>query len=202
MGISDRKQREKEEMRLRILEAARDIFIEKGYDQASMRNIADKIEYSPGTIYLYFKEKDDIFRELHNQGFFMLLEKMQGAGSIEDPFERLKEMGRLYMEFAFTNKDFYDLMFIMKTPLKLSANEPWEMGCRAFAYLEEVVQESIDRGYFPNRNVHFLAFTLWAGLHGMCALYCRDRMQVMGDIEPETILDNSFKYFIDMLERM
>ncbi len=57
MTIATRKQREKEEMRHLILEAAKKIFLTKGYEQASIRNIAEEIEYSPGTIYLYFKEK-------------------------------------------------------------------------------------------------------------------------------------------------
>ena len=79
MTIATRKQREKEEMRQLILEAAKKIFLEKGYEQASIRNIAEVIEYSPGTIYLYFKEKDEIFHELHEQGFRKLVEYMSPA---------------------------------------------------------------------------------------------------------------------------
>ena len=69
MSVAHRKQREKEEMRELILDASRSIFLEKGYHQTSIRNIAEKIEYSPGTIYLYFKEKDEIFHALHEEGF-------------------------------------------------------------------------------------------------------------------------------------
>lgn len=75
MTIAARKQREKEEMRALILDAARKIFLEKGYEHTSIRNIAEKIEYSPGTIYLYFKEKDEIFHALHEEGFRRLLER-------------------------------------------------------------------------------------------------------------------------------
>ena len=55
-------------MRSLILDAARSIFLEKGFEQASIRNIAEKIEYSPGTIYLYFRDKDEIFHALHEEG--------------------------------------------------------------------------------------------------------------------------------------
>ncbi|MFY8045852.1 MAG: TetR/AcrR family transcriptional regulator, partial [Chitinophagaceae bacterium] len=69
MTIAHRKQREKVEMRELILSAARSLFLEKGYYETSIRNIAEKVEYSPGTIYLYFKEKDEIFHSLHEEGF-------------------------------------------------------------------------------------------------------------------------------------
>src|SRR5687768_17234721 len=103
MTVATRKQREKEEMRQLILEAARVIFLEKGYDQTSIRNIAEKIEYSPGTIYLYFKEKDEIFHALHEEGFSRLIEQMQPLRFVENPYERLKAMGRIYMKFAQDN---------------------------------------------------------------------------------------------------
>src|SRR5215831_439761 len=108
MTIAERKQRDKEEMRSLILEAARKIFLAKGYYQASIRTIAEEIEYSPGTIYLYFKDKDEIFHALHEDGFRRLLEKMQPLEHVTDPFERLKAMGLVYIEFAKNNKDFYD----------------------------------------------------------------------------------------------
>jgi AcrR family transcriptional regulator len=69
MGISERKEREKQEMREKILLVATEMFIEEGYDKTSIRKIADKIEYSPATIYLYFKDKDEIFHAIHDKGF-------------------------------------------------------------------------------------------------------------------------------------
>ena len=55
MGVTERKERERQEMRQRILDAAQQVFVEEGYEKASIRNIAERIEYSPATIYLYFK---------------------------------------------------------------------------------------------------------------------------------------------------
>jgi AcrR family transcriptional regulator len=67
MTIANRKERQKEELRGKILEAAKALFIERGFEETSIRNIAEKIEYSPTTIYLYFKDKDDIFYSLHQE---------------------------------------------------------------------------------------------------------------------------------------
>src|SRR5947207_2361237 len=136
MSITERKQREREEMRTLILDAARKIFLEKGYYEASLRNIAEEIDYSPGTIYLYFKDKDEIFHALHEEGFRRMLGKMQPLEHVTDPFERLKAMGLVYLEFAKNNKDFYDLMFIMQAPIKHEHEKEWEMGNRTLEYLK------------------------------------------------------------------
>src|SRR4030095_9800382 len=146
MTIAERKHREKEEMRSLILDAARRVFLEKGYDQASIRNIAEDIEYSPGTIYLYFKDKDEIFHALHEEGFRRMLEKMQPLEHVTDPFERLKAMGLVYLEFAKNNKDFYDLMFIMPAPIKHEENEEWPMGHRTLDYLKNVLKQCQAKG--------------------------------------------------------
>ena len=64
MGISERKEREKLEMRRKIVDVAKDLFIHEGFEKTSIRQIAEKIEYSPATIYLYFKDKTEIFQEI------------------------------------------------------------------------------------------------------------------------------------------
>lgn len=69
MGIKQRKDREREEMKDLILDAAKRISIEEGFSKVSIRKIAEEIEYSPGTIYLYFKNRDEILFELHNLAF-------------------------------------------------------------------------------------------------------------------------------------
>ena len=200
MAIEDRKQREKEQMRRLILDTAREIFLEKGYYQTSIRNIADKIEYSPGTIYLYFKEKDEIFYDLHNEAFAKLFGLFEPLSHVEDPFERLKAMGRMYLDFAFNNKDLYDLMFIMSAPMNMIHEAcEWEMGHRAFDTLMHTLKQCQEKGRFQAMEIQTLSFMVWSGLHGMCALYCRDRMGVMHEIDEKAILTESYKYYENML---
>src|SRR5690606_22862741 len=112
MGISDRKEREKSELKSLILQAAKKLFLEQGIEKTSIRNIADAIEYSPGTIYHYFQDKDSIFHEIHTEGFQELGKRMAVLFEVENPFERLKAMGKIYIKFAFENTDMYDLMFL------------------------------------------------------------------------------------------
>lgn len=204
MTIASRKHREKEEMRSLILDAARKIFLVKGYHLTSMRNIAEEIEYSPGTIYLYFKEKDEIFHALHEEGFRRLLAKMQPLEHVADPFERLKAMGLVYLEFAKENIDFYDLMFIIQAPMDHENKEEWPMGHNTLEYLKNVINECQAKGYFKGKNVEYLSFTIWSMVHGMAALFCRDRCKAYHDkqLNPSDLIENGYKYFVSMLEKV
>jgi AcrR family transcriptional regulator len=203
MTIAARKQREKEEMRSLILDAARKVFLEKGYYEASIRNIAEEIEYSAGTIYLYFKDKDEIFHSLHEEGFRKMLEKMQPLEHVTDPFERLKAIGLVYLEFAKNNKDLYDLMFIIQAPIKHEqGTEKWKMGSRTLDYLKNVLRQCQEKGHFKNQDIEYLSFTIWSTVHGMCALYCRDRCKAYPDIEPMELIKNGYKSFISMVEKL
>jgi AcrR family transcriptional regulator len=201
MSIAERKQREKEEMRALILDAARSLFLEKGYYETSIRNIAEKIEYSPGTIYLYYKEKDEIFFALHQEGFRKFISMMEPLRFVEDPFERLKAMGRIYMDFAKHNKDLYDLMFIMQAPMDPN-DECWEEGDTALEHLKQVLRDCQAVGRFQGKDIDDLSFFIWSSMHGMVALYCRDRCQAYVDKDALTLIDNSFKIFSDMLDKI
>ena len=204
MTIVNRKQRERDEMRILILDAARSIFLEKGYESTSIRNIAEKIEYSPGTIYLYFKEKDEIFHALHEEGFRRMLEKMQPLQHVAEPFERLKALGKVYIEFAQENKDFYDLMFIIQAPMNMEEVEKWKMGENTLNFLKRVIKECKATGRFKGKDVNFLSFTIWSAVHGMCALLIRDRCHAYHEenLEPSELMENGYKYFVNMLERI
>lgn len=205
MTIASRKQREKEEMRHLILEAARNIFLVKGYEHTSIRNIAEKIDYSPGTIYLYFKDKDEIFHALHEEGFRRMLEKMQPLQHVEDPFERLKAMGKVYLEFSQSNRDFYDLMFILQAPIKHEEeSDDWQMGHNTLNFLKDILRQCQARGRFAGKDVEYLSFAIWSMVHGMSALYCRDRCKAYHDVglEPRDLIEHGYQQFVDMLEKL
>src|SRR5687767_11614404 len=107
MGVAERKERHKEELKKEILNAAIDLFREKGFEAMSIRNIAEKIEYSPATVYLYYKDKGEIIHALHQEGFKMLVNYFNPLNVIEHPFERLKALGQAYIKFALENPDIY-----------------------------------------------------------------------------------------------
>lgn len=203
MTVASRKKREREDKRTLILDAARKIFLEKGYALTGIRNIAEEIEHSPGTIYLYFKDKDEIFHALHEEGFSRMLQKMEPLQFVSDPFERLKALGRVYLDFAKNNQDYYDLMFVMQSPLKHETeHEKWEMGHRTLESLKNIIRQCQAAGHFKGKNVDFLSFIIWSGVHGMATLYCHDRCMAYDDLKGEDLLDTGYQYFVEMLEKL
>ena len=103
MSTAERKAREKEALKLLILKGAKKLFLERGIEQTTIRNIADEINYSVGTVYVYFKDKNAILHDLHSIGFQELGGYFEELFLIKDPMERLKKMGFTYIKFALEN---------------------------------------------------------------------------------------------------
>ncbi|MCW3126951.1 MAG: transcriptional regulator, TetR family [Bacteroidetes bacterium] len=184
MGITERKEREKLEMRELILEAATSMFLEEGYEKTSIRNIAEKIEYSPATIYLYFKDKDELFFAIHELGFQKLLLEMVPLAQIEDPFQRLRQMARIYIEFGLNNPEYYDLMFIMRAPMnsikeQVKAEQCWEGGESTFGFLTSIMEECIAKGLVKSDDAMMLSIYAWTCVHGMVSLNIRERLGML-----------------------
>src|SRR5688500_18400357 len=86
----ERREHEKRELRQAILETAGRLFVAQGYDGFSLRQVAEQIGYSPATIYLYFKDKDDLLFTVVDEGFMRFGAALQAAADgTEEPWERL-----------------------------------------------------------------------------------------------------------------
>lgn len=112
MGHIERKKREKENVRKRIIDAAINIAVSEGWDSVTVRKIADAIEYTPPIIYEHFENKGDLFKELALYGFRIMhkgYDKAIKNGS--DPREILMLMSLSHWEFANKHKELYHLMF-------------------------------------------------------------------------------------------
>ena len=205
MGSIERKGREKEELRERILAAAKTPFLQKGVEKTSIRNIADQIEYSPGSIYHYFKDKNEIFHVLHQEGFKQLMLRMEILHTVSHPLERLKAMGSIYVEFALGNPDMYDLMFIKEAPMdhvSSSKEEQWKEGFGTFNFLRETIKACINEGYFRGHDEEALSFLVWSTVHGMVSLHIRRRFEVVLAQRQSTIVKEGLHEFFSILDRL
>ncbi|MCS7036324.1 MAG: TetR/AcrR family transcriptional regulator [Saprospiraceae bacterium] len=201
MSIADRKEREKEEMRRNILSAALGLFREKGYDGVSIRNIADAIEYSPATIYLYFRDKNEIFAALQYEAAGVMRDHFLPLLQIENPWERLIDFGRRYMDFGLKYSDLYDLIFIIRAPMEHVENqECWALGMTTHQFFTQTVQTCVDARYFKSTDTEAIAYTLWAYVHGVVALFVRDRMRMYPPEKREELARKSFAMFTKMIE--
>ena len=146
MGSSERRERERLKVRGKILDAARKLFIQQGYDAVTMRKIAKRIEYSPTAIYIHFKDKETLLRELCAEDFQMLATVFQQVATIEDPVERLRQTGRAYVDFAVRYPNHYRLMFMTPRPPDFKEDESGKGDVQrdAYAFVVAVVKDAHD----------------------------------------------------------
>jgi AcrR family transcriptional regulator len=181
MGIAERRGRERIALRTRIVEAARDIVSEQGLDALSMRAIAERVEYSPATLYLYFRDKDELLREVVAEGFRRLgdASRAQLAALPEgsDAAEHHRALGRAYARFALENTGYFRVMF----ELPAVARAGLEPCCSQFAesgdendtlqFVIETVRRGIDEGVIQLADARRGALISWALIHGLTSLY-------------------------------
>lgn len=205
MSTLDRKAREKEALKALILKGAKKLFVEKGIEQTTIRNIAEEINYSVGTVYVYFKDKNDILHDLHTIGFQELRGYFEELLTIENPKERLKKMGFTYIKFALENSEMYDLMFNLKAPIEFlesSEDEDWDEGCAAFDLVKKTIEECLDKGHFKGHNLEPLSFMIWSLVHGMSSLEIHQRIKNVNFTNPENILFDGYNEFLKMIEKL
>ena len=174
MGVSERRARQKKFLRQEILDAASELFVRDGYENVSMRRIADKIEYSPTTIYIYFKDKAELLEQVCLETFARLVGRLSKImEQPEDPVERLKRGLLAYIEFGLQNPHHYRATFMMPIPEsfdKTKYHQQDSPGMQTFSFLTRGLGECIKDRKMPAMNVELAAQTLWAGIHGITSL--------------------------------
>ncbi len=182
MGTKERREREREEIRGKILDAARELFVQEGYDAVTMRRIAERIEYSATAIYLHFKDKRAVLIALCDADFLRLAGELQKIGRVEDPIERMRLSGRAYVRFALENPNHYRWMFMTPHP----ELDPKDSGIRvgnpeedAWAFLRGTVAEAIEAGLLRSEltDPDLVAQAVWGSVHGVVSLHiakCND----------------------------
>ncbi|MFP5264645.1 MAG: TetR/AcrR family transcriptional regulator [Blastocatellia bacterium] len=174
MGPKQRREREKETLRQDILDAARDLFVKEGYENVSMRRIAEKIEYSPTTIYLYFEDKASLLFAICDETFAKLAKRMESiVKENDDPVEALKRGCRAYVEFGLKYPNHYRVTFINHPQLHLGADHylrDGSMGMKAYNCLRAGVEKCIKQKRFRESDVDTVTQMIWAGGHGLTSL--------------------------------
>lgn len=201
MGTVERREREKRKMRDQILKAAMKLFLKEGFEKVTIRRIAEDIEYSPATIYLYFKDKNEILYALHEQGFEELHRQQQAVLSIRDPLDRLKRHGLVYITFALEKPEYYDLMFIMRGPARKFIGEEWTPGRRSYELLRKNIEDCITAGYLPGGNLDVAAFSVWSLVHGIVSLIIRGRCSMFPQDKLKAIAEGALEYSMSKIRR-
>jgi len=182
-----RREREKEALRKNILKAASHEFLEHGYEDFSLRRVAERIGYTPTTIYLYFRNKDDLLHRTVLEGFQEFdMQIANVADSHRDPLERVEALGNFYVQFGMSNPALYRLMFMQRSDLylmprfheedehseNLSPMNPQGQTPQILAQelLVQAIEEAMESGSIPKGDAKLKADVLWVGVHGFVSL--------------------------------
>lgn len=183
-------------MQERILATAMKLFLKEGFERVTIRRIAEAIEYSPATIYLYFKNKNEILYALHVAGLEEFYKRQQTVLSLKDPWNKLHQYARVYVAFAFEHPEYYDLMFIMREPVKkLKGTKKWELAMRSYNLLKDAIRECMEAGYLPTADLDAATFGFWSLTHGIASLIIRER----GAMFPEKRLNSIITGALDFM---
>jgi AcrR family transcriptional regulator len=177
MGILERRQRQKVEVKTSILQAAWQLVMQEGWQALSIRKIADAIEYSVPVIYSHFENKDAILLEFTKEGFRLLTEEIvRQRADKPEASQQLEAMAEGYWNFAFEHKEYYQLMFGLGIPPCEQVNQVAEM--KEFSdTLISVIQEAISSSNQPQVDAFLKFHTYWSILHGLVSIQMMNRTE-------------------------
>lgn len=175
MGSSERKDRHKTELREKILSVSRELLLQEGLAALTLRRVAEKIEYSAGTIYLHFKNRDEIIQELGRHGLETLRTYLQRSARVKDPARRLQDMARQYLRFAEEHPQTYYLIFMLDSKTADAVFRPDDgkggAGQQSFQIIVGVFAAlRATRPEFKKMDPVRSAELYWIGLHGISSL--------------------------------
>jgi len=203
MGIAERREREKEQRRIDIIDAAESVFFSKGWQTATMDDVADAAELSKATLYLYFKNKEELYAAILLRGSEMLYDMFKNAVENNTTgIDQTSAIGRAYIEFHDRFRNYYDAMMYFDS----KGIEPCDdceyaqkcdeyrgriMGLVATAVRNGIADGTIRGDLDPDKT----AILLWAQSSGVLQVLTTagHKMQESGDITAEQLLDTFFE---------
>ena len=169
---SERRDREKQELRQAILTAAQKLFLAHGYEGLSMRLVAEQIGYTPTTIYLYFEDKDDLLFAVMDQAYDRFTADLEAAyHSTNDPLPRVRSLAEAYIHFALQNPEAYQMIFLQRPDFLMK----WKVGTKqpraaSLSILKNAIEQAQQAGVISTGDVDLQSDVLWATVHGAAAL--------------------------------
>ncbi|RPI05559.1 MAG: TetR/AcrR family transcriptional regulator [Ignavibacteriae bacterium] len=175
MGITERKVREKEHRKEEILDAAKKVFFEKGLSAATMDEIAEAAELSKGTLYLYYKSKEDMYLGVMMRGMEELYEDFERIGtSSVSTLHKIMELGDVYRKYFDKHRKFFRMIHFLQSPqFHKQVSDEMKKTCdmetqRVWNVINSILQTGMDEGLLrPNYNPMELGVILWSNMNAL-----------------------------------
>jgi AcrR family transcriptional regulator len=194
--MARRSDHSREEIRDMALVAAEQIVSEHGFDALNARKIASAIGYTVGTLYLVFKNLDDLILQLNAR----TLEELHGrladtAGTNQQCEQRLNALARTYVDFACEHTHRWELIFQHRLPPEEVLPEWYEAKiAAAFGLVEAALAELAPTR--PPEQVAEAARALWGGVHGICILALTNKLGVAGSSNPRASVESLVTHYL------
>ena len=182
------------DLRRQILDKTRHLLVKEGYQNLSMRKIADAIGYSATSIYLYFDSKDALLHSLIHEGMMRLHDDLAetAAEFPQDPLQRLQALCRCFIRFGLRNPEYYEIMFQLHPErMERYPQEKYRQARSNLDFFSRALEEGAEDGVFSVQDPHVLASTIWASLHGTVSLLLAQRVDTR--IDAETFIETAIE---------
>ena len=215
MGYNDRKRQEKEIKRKDNINAAERVFFSKGFENASMDEVAKEAEFSKRTVYLYFNSKEQIYFEIMIRGYRLMIQMIENSFQTKPPRNALEELRNIFFTFFEFSRDYPEYFkAIMEYETKdsndqLSVKDESKAGCyrlgeMIFGYLFRALQKGVAEGTLRSGlDTEQAALILWA-----CTIGVYNTGKKKGDylknyhgVDPNEFISESFQLIMRLIDR-
>jgi TetR/AcrR family transcriptional regulator len=203
-----RRKREKEERRQSILRAAREVFFDEGFHQATVEAVAALAEVGKGTVYLYFESKETILAHLLLGGLRELVDQLEEAYAVEESLsadERLRRLGWAYFRFFQAEPHYFHFLMAMdrgrfrEVVAPVVYQKVFECSVEGLDWVVRTVDQGIAEGTFVSCDARQAAATLWATLNGVLALVAHPLRREMIGLKSEALYEAALEIVIQGL---
>lgn len=173
-----------QDLKLRIIEAAREVLLSEGYRNLSLRKIARRIGVSATSIYLYFKGKDDLVHALIEVAIERLNNQLENAvvKKSEPPAEKLQRLAQAYVDFALRHSREYQVIYLVSSDeMTRYPKEKFRKARKGYELVLEVLAEGVKAGVIEAEKPSIAAYTFWAQLHGVMSVVLSKRLDTRID---------------------
>ncbi len=206
MGIKERKEREKEQRRNLIIDAAQKVIFRKGLENTTIEDIAAEAEFAKGTLYLYFKNKEAIHYEINKRGARLLDERLKAMiHESKNGLENIISLGWEFVKFAREEQGFFHLFLFFHSidfrdiDITSSGMEDFIINDSPFKTFIDLVGKGIKDGSVRNDLPALeLATSLWSTMMGLLVVQENKReIYDVFKVNPENILKTSFEILLN-----
>lgn len=213
MGIAERREREKEQRQQAIVDAAEQVFFTKGYENATMDEVAEQAELSKGTLYLYFKNKNDLYHAIVCRGMDILYDLfVENSAGLESGVRKIEAVGRSYIDFFKRYPDYFNALLhqeiqhieggdIEDNP---HIQKCQEKGNLIFGLIQEAVREGIKDGSIrPDVDPVMVSIILWGHATGILQIMKSkgEMLESFMGIRRDDTIAQAFTLMKDYLEK-